>query len=202
MNKLFKRILNSTCLSYLISSFVLNFIIWLSSYNENQSRMLEIWANLIILSICLIVSSIVVYKRRKIEVTIRFIAIFTSYVGSIYTITSMIVNIIQYIIKKENFWNGYTLLILLLFAIVASFLILKIKIKSYLISSIVNFFILGIFYYIIFAVKAGYTKGNSLLISLGIYFAIYIVSAIAYYLITKKKRTKQNAEKAYKSLFS
>lgn len=202
MNKLFKRILNSTCLFYMISSFMLNFIIWLSYYNESQSRMLQIWANLVILFTCIIISTIVVYERRKKEANTKFLSIFASYVGIIYTATSITVNIIQYIIKKENFWNGYTILIILLFAIVASLLILKVKFKSYLVASITNFFILGIFYYIIFVVKAGYTKGNSLLISLSIYFAIYAISAVIYYLTTKKKHKKENSEKTYNNLFS
>lgn len=202
MNTLFKRILKSTCLSYMISSFIINFVTWLFSYNEQQSRMLEIWANIIIFAICLIICSIVVYKRRKKEKSAKYIAHFASVTAIIYTLSTTVINIIQYIIKKENFWNGYTLLIILLFSMVASLLILKIKIRGYLIASIFNFFVIGIFYYIIFVVKAGYTKGNSLLISISIYLAIYIASAIIYYLITKSKRKKQNSEKAYKSLFS
>ncbi len=202
MNKLFKRILYSTCLFYMISSFLLNFIIWLSSYNENQSRMLEIWANILILFICLTVCSFVEYKKRKKEAKTKSIVLFASITSIIYTLSTTLTNIVQYIIKRENFWNGYTLLILLVFSIVATFLILKLKVKSYLVASILNFFVVGIFYYIIFVVKADYTKGNSLLISISIYSVIYIASAIIYYLITKKKRKKQNSEKTYNNLFS
>ncbi|MBO5440523.1 MAG: hypothetical protein J6A53_07710 [Clostridia bacterium] len=202
MNTLFKRILKSTCLSYMISSFIINFVTWLFSYNEQQSRMLEIWANIIIFAICLIICSIVVYKGRKKEKNAKYIAHFASVTAIIYTLSTTVINIIQYIIKKENFWNGYTLLILLLFSIVSSFLMLKVKFKNYLVLSILHFFIIGIFYYIIFVVKAGYTNGNSLLISLSIYSVIYIALTIVYYLITKKKRKKQNSEKNYNNLFS
>ena len=186
----------------MISSFIINFVTWLFSYNEQQSRMLEIWANIIIFAICLIICSIVVYKRRKKEKSAKYIAHFASVTAIIYTLSTTVINIIQYIIKKENFWNGYTLLILLLFSIVSSFLMLKLKFKNYLVLSILHFFIIGIFYYIIFVVKAGYTNGNSLLISLSIYSVIYIASTIVYYLITKKKRKKQNSEKNYNNLFS
>ncbi len=202
MNKLFKKILYSTCLSYMISSFLLNFITWLFSYKENQSRMLELWGNIIILFICLTICSIVEYKKRKKEANTKYIVPFASVSAIIYTLSTTLTNIVQYIIKKENFWNGYTLLILILFSIVAAFLILKVKIKNYAVASILNFFVIGFFYYIIFVVKAGYTKGNSLLISLGIYLTIYIASAIIYYLISKKNSEKQNSKKSYNNLFS
>ena len=202
MNKLFKRILNSTCLSYMISSFIINFTTWLFSYKDKQSRMLEIWANILIFAICFTVCTIIICKNRKKETNSNLIYQFASITAIIYTLSTTSTNIVQYIIKKENFWNGYTLLILLLFSIIASILILKLKIKSYLVASIVNFFIIGIFYYIIYVVKAGYTKGNALLVSLGIYSVVYIISAVIYYLITQNKRKKENSEKAYKSLFS
>ena len=202
MSNIFKKIISSTCLSYTISSFILNFIVWISSHSINQSRMLEIWANILILLVCFFCCTIIECRKNKKEAKPKFIVCFASISSVIYTFSTMVTNTVQYIIKQENFWNGYTLLILLLFSIIASFLILKIKIKSYLIASILNFFIIGIFYYIIFVVKAGFLKGNLLLISTSIYFIVYMASAVIYYLITKNNRKKQNSKKDYKSLFS
>ena len=202
MNKFLKKIINSTCISYAICSFILNLIVWLTSSKGNQSRMLGILTNLFILFACLVISIIVNYKKRKEEAFISSLLTFASYTGIIYTISSLVVNTIQYIIKVENFWNGYTLIILLLFSIVVSFLLLKAKFKSFLISLIVNFFIIGIFYYIIFVIKSGFTKGNSLLISLSIYFIVYSLSSFIYYLTVRKRIKKENSEKNYTSLFS
>ena len=197
MGKFLKRILNFSCSSYMIISFIINISIWISSYDKNQSRMLGIGANLIILLICLIISTIVLYKTRKKETNIKTF-VFT--VGIIYTVISILVNIIQYIIKKENFWNGYTLLIILIFSIVVTLLGNVIK-KKFFIKSIVNFFVFGAFYYIVFIVKAGYTKGSSFIISIGIYVVIFSLYTITCYFINKNKQIKDNLKKDYNNVF-
>ena len=201
MNKLFKNFINLSCLLYIISSFILNFLPWLFSKN-NQSTMLKIWANFIILLFCMIISTVISCKNRKKEKIISKKASFIFYGCIIYTITFFILNITQYIIQKNNFWNGYTLLIILLFSLVCSLLAYNVKFKSYLTTCIFNFFIIGFFYYIIFVVKAEYSKGNSLIISLGIYFIIFALSAFVYYLLIKKKQKNKNSEKSYKNLFT
>lgn len=201
MNKLFKNFINLSCLFYTISSFIFNFIPWLFS-KTNQSTMLKISANLIILVFCVIISTFITYKKRKKD-KINNKKTSLLFLGCIiYTITFFVLNITQYIIQKNNFWNGYTLLINLLFSLVCSFLAYKVKFKSYLTTCVFNFFIIGIFYYIIFVVKAEYSKGNSLIISLGIYFIIFALSAFLYYLLINKKHKNKNSEKSYKNLFS
>ena len=199
MNKLFTKILFSTCLLYTICSFVINFVPWLFSEN-NSNRMLAIWANLIILLMCFIVCIIYgVKNKKKLKASKHnFIYVF----GAIYTLSSYLLNIIQYIIKKDNFWNGYTLLILMFFSLTCACLILKIKFKNYLVSSILNFFVIGFFYYIFFVVKTNYKNGNALLISLGIYFVLFISIDVIYYLMITQKRKRINSEKTYKNLFS
>jgi len=201
MSNTYRRILNFACLSYTIISFALNFIIWLSSLKRNQSRMLEIWANIIVFLICLFTCMIIEYKKKKKQINTTFIISFASTCSILYTISSTVTNIAQYILKKENFWNGYTLIILLLFSITTTFSILRIKCSSYIVSALLNFLIVGVFYYIIFVLKAGFHKGN-LLISLTVYAIIYVVSAIVYYLITKNSRKELNSNKEYKNLFS
>ena len=201
MNIFLLKIINTSCLIYTISSFILNFLPWLFS-KKSQSTMLTIWANLIILIISVIVSVIIEYKLRKKEKNTSSLLKLVFLCSIIYTLSSYLLNITQYIIQKENFWNGYTLLILLLFSSVASFSIEKIKFKSYLVSSIFNFILIGIFYYIFYVVKAKFNEGNSALVSLGIYCGIYITSAIVYYLIVRKKKNQENSEKSYKNLFS
>lgn len=200
MANLFKKILSYTCFLYTLLSFVLNLIVWFT--NGMSSIMLGFSGNMIVLLFCFITSLACIYKARKKKASTNTSLKFYYCVGIVYSFSSICVNVIQYIIKKDNFWNGYTLIILLLFSVVCSFLVFKIKIKNYLISAIFNFFVLGVFYYIIFVIKAGYTKENSLLISLGIYFATYALISIAYYLIIRKKYKKQNSEKSYKSMFS
>jgi len=200
MSNLFKKIFGLTCIIYAFISIALNIIVWIS--NGMKGIMLKIGANIIILVICCIISSILSIKNRKKEKNNRFIFAYTLYVCSIYTVSSFIVNVLQYIVKIENFWNGYTVLILLIFSLVSSFLILKIKFKNYLLSSIVYFFVLGIFYYILFIVKTGFSKGNTLLIVLGIYIiAFAIIDTLYYFLHYKRKRNNDNNNKAYNSLF-
>ncbi len=201
MFKIIKRISNSTCIFYTIFSLVLNFIPWLFSKN-NQSNMLKIKANLIILLFCTIISIVIICIRSNKEINVKSKEKFYIFGSFIYTISFFILNITQYIIKKENFWNGYTLLIILLFGLVCSFLVYKFKFKNYLVASIFNFFVIGIFYYIIFVLKSEYSNGNSLIISLGVYFIIFTLSAFIYYLFIRKKHKIKNSEKSYKNLFS
>ena len=199
MNKLFKKIVNLTCLLYVVSSFILNFLPWLFSKKGN-STMLTIWANLIIFITCFIFASAFMCKHKNKKECSK-LKLF-NLIGGIYSIAFFCLNIIQYIIKKENFWNGYTLLILILFGFVCSILITKVKINNYLVSAIFNYIILGIFHYIFFVIKAGFTKGTYLLISIGIYTLIYVSSAIVYYIFIAKNHKKQNSNKTYKNLFS
>lgn len=201
MKKLFVRIINSSCLLFAILSFILNFIIWLSS-KGNQSKMLRIGANLIILLLCTIICMIFEYRKRKKE---RKANDFNKliFIGSIvYTLSFYLLNTTQYIIKQNNFWNGYSLLIIVLFSFIVSFLIVKVKIKNYFSSSLLSYFTVGIFYYIFYVVKANYGKGTFLIISLTIYTLIFIMCSVTYYLVIKRKQKVENTEQPYKNLFS
>ncbi len=201
MNKLFLKTLFTSCFLFTICSFIINFTVWIFSSN-NQSRMLIIWANLLILLVCFIISFFTVHKNSKKNNASSNKLKFTYIAGIIYTLSFFAVNSFQYIIKKENFWNGYTLIILLIFGITSSILILKVKFKNYFASSLFNFFCIGIFYYTVFVIKANFSKGNSLIIVLGAYTMVYISSAVIYYLISKNRQQKHNAQKEYSNLFS
>lgn len=201
MNKIFAKITNLSCLSFMVLSFIINFTTWIFSEN-NSSRMLKIRANLLIFLVCFIVWTILIYKKRKKEnfINVKIPLLFTC--GIVYTLSFFLLNTTQYIIEIANFWDGYSLLLLLLFGFVSSLLIEKIKIKNYLLSSILNYIVVGIFYYIFYVVKANFKSGTSLLISIGIYTIIFTISAIVYYLVVAKKQTKENTEKEYKNLFT
>ena len=206
MKKFLAKTLNSSCLYFMISSFILNFIAWIFSEN-NHNRMLTIWANLLVFLICIIISIYICYKKRKklsktnfFENALCKYGIYKSCI--IYVLTFFLLNITQYIIKVENFWNAYSILIIILFSIVASFLIIKVKFKSYLANSFINYFVIGIFYYIFYVIKANFNSGNAQLISIGIYTLLYIACAFTYYLIIAKKRCVKNSEENYKNLFT
>lgn len=206
MNKFFSRIFNLSCFYYMIVSFVLNFIAWIFSEN-NHNRMLTIWANLVLYLICFIASIFLLNTKRKLKSNTSKIddvlykyGIYKS--GIIYTLVFFVLNTTQYIIKVENFWNGYSIMLIILFSAVSTFLILKVKFKSFLVCSILNYFIIGIFYYIFFVVKANFKNGNALLISIGVYTTIYIICSIVYYLLIAKKQSVENSEQNYKNLFS
>lgn len=194
--KILKNLFSSTCMSYFIISFTINMIVWIS-HGVNNSRMLHIWANLLILLFCFVICSILYYKKKKFEFSFNFFFL----TSLLYTILSLFLNCLQYIIKKENFWNGYTLLLVLLFSVVLSFCMKKCNFKDYFISAIFYFFMLGIFYYIFFVVKTGY-KNNLMIVSLGVYVFVYIIFAVTFYFINKKKLKRDNNQKKYESLYT
>lgn len=196
--KKFLRAIKLDCLIYSITTIILNLIaVFIASSTVN---LLKIEASLIVLAICSLISFLIVYLNKKeVKEPTKTLSIIN--LSSIfYTIFSIVVNIFAYIFKIDNFWDIYSILIILVFSIILSIFVSFVRIKSYLLSTIVYFLVIGVFYCIIFIAKTGF-KGSNILIVLGIYIAMFVLASVLYYFIFKAKEKQKDEEKSYDNMF-
>ena len=65
-----------------------------------------------------------------------------------------------------------------------------------------HFIVSAILYYVVIVLCGGFSEsGASTIIAMGAFLVIYIIFELIYALINKKKETKKNATKEYKSVF-
>ena len=199
MKEKFLKAIQLDCLFFLIANLIFNIISVLTT--STTTHLLKIGVSLIILLICTIISFLIVFfkKKKTKEITIFEKIIYN--LGIYYTIFSILTNIFAYIFEEDNFWDIYTILIILAFSAIISLSNAFVKINSFLLSSITHFFVCGIFYYIVFVVKAS-LKGSNILISVAIYLLIFIISSVIYYFVFERKKKEAEKEISYTNMFN
>lgn len=195
---IFVPLMKYTCLYFLISSLFLNLLTFFMFLSDGLHELLLLWANLIVFWVCFIAGAIVVLiknKSNKLNNTIDLL----SFATFLYTIEFLGINIIGSFLGK--IWTIYTILLILAFSFLISLLKNIMKFKNYFLHALVYFFVLGIFYSLVVLTIAGYGSGNAIIIVVGIYSIAYIICALIYFFIKKRKEENENSKKQYTSQF-
>ena len=195
-----KNLLGLICLSYMASTFTANMITWCNGASASYLLDFKICVLIMLFSIVfgLFFGFLVAKKKKQLPISLKIIFD----ISFVYTIFYFAFNSFALITKKSNFWDAYCLLGVMIFAIILPIMVKYVKIKSYLVSSILYFVVYGLFYGYTFIYKANYRKGTELIISITVFLLIFTALDVAYYFATKPKRIKKNKQKEYKSMFN
>lgn len=200
MFKTAKNILGLICLSYMATTFFANIITWATGSSSTTMLNIKVCVVFMLFSIAFgfLFAFLVATKKKKLP---KIIKIFFD-ISISYTIFYIILNSFALITKKENFWDNYSLIAIMVFSIILVLMITNVRFNSYLMSSIIYFLIFGAFYTFIFVYKANYIKGTSLIISITVFLILFVAIDICYYFLTRNESKKKNKEKEYKSMFN
>ena len=189
-NNKFLHILILACFFYLPLTIIVNFFCSL------DGKLLKFWANLILFAIALIFA---IFIGLKTNFYIKFDIIRnTCY---IYTLISFVVNLFVYVINDGRLWAFSSILIILSYSIAISILFKFLKIKAYLIRTLIYYCISLASFMILTVGIAKYTTGNNTMLLFGIFSIIYAVLSIAYYYVKRTFASYENEEKNYKRQF-
>lgn len=191
-NKFILHILAIACVFYLPCTLFINLI----CHFVLNGRLLQAWANLIVFFIVFIFALILNIKTKFLikNGIIRNI-------GYIYSILSFSINLLVFILEDGKMWTILSMLLILLYSIIASILLQYLKIGNYLVRSLIYYVVSIVSFMILTVGIAKYTEGNSTMLLFGIFTIVYIIIAIVYFYIKRSFYSYENKEKAYKRQF-
>ena len=185
-------ILILSCVLYAPTSIIINLICSLTL----NGMLLQAWANLIIFAIFFIVG-LFLYFSFRISATNYIV----NRSAVIYTTISFILNTLVFIIENGKIWTLYSIILILVYSIFTTLLMKYLKIKSYLIKTLI-YYVLSLVSFLILTVGiAGYKTGNLVMIFLGSFTIFYVISSIIYFYVKRSFASYENEEKVYKRQF-
>ena len=101
----------------------------------------------------------------------------------------------------QNLWNLQLMLYLLGFSVVEAIMLKVLKINNYLIKAIIQFVVIGIFYFILTLAIFKIGSGSALIFVIFAYLVVFAISSTAYYFIISQIKKAKNDEKKYKKQF-
>ncbi len=186
------NILILSCVLYAPTSILINLICSLT-LNE---KLLQAWANLIIFAIALVIGLFLYFSFR-----VRAVNYIINRSAVIYTVISFILNTLVFIIENGKIWTLYSIVLILVYSIVTALFMKYIKIKSYLIKTLI-YYVLSLASFLILTVGiAGYKSGNLVMIFFGSFTIFYVISSITYFYVKRSFASYENEEKVYKRQF-
>ena len=118
------------CIVYAVSTFFLNIFLSL------KGVVLEVWANLLIFALILIVSTIIVLVKK-----IAIKSFIPKSIAVIYTILSTALNVSLAIVAELNMWHWTTVALLATYSLIISILLKYLRLNSYLLRSFIYYLI-------------------------------------------------------------
>ncbi|MBQ8145273.1 MAG: hypothetical protein IJ039_00675 [Clostridia bacterium] len=191
-NKNILHILEIACFFYLPITFTINFL----CHFMLNGKLLQAWANLIIFLITFVIALIVGFKSQ-----FRIKDGIVRNTCSIYTILSFIINTFVFIIDDGKMWSVKSMILILSFAIIIALLLRYLKIKLYLIRTLIYYCVcLAAFMFLTVGI-AEYTNGNNTMLLFGIFTIVYAIISIIYFYVKRSFLSFENDEKNYKRQF-
>lgn len=191
------RILFLSCMIYAPICFIINLICTLS---VARSFMLSPWAGALIFLICGITSIVVVLKGKfkKINTPLNVFKI-----ASIsFTILSFVIATVSLIIENGQMWNLYGLLDVFVFSLVIACIKSFVKLKSYLVNSLIYYAASITAFMLLTTVIANYNESNIAMLLFGGFTLAYIIIAIFYFFVRRSFASYDNEDKEYKPMFN
>ena len=189
-------VLRRSCLYFAPIFFLINLICVLATGN---SVMLVPWASALIFALTYVIA-LIVTSLKKPKHNKKFYKIVTN-TSCIFSSVSFLITLVVYLLNDGSIWNIWGLLLVLFTSALISVLIEFLTIKSFLIKALI-FYAVSVSSFICLITAVGhYTQGNVALISFSIYSAVYVVSAIIFFVIKRLFEQFDNEEKEYKRQF-
>ena len=184
----FLNILKFSCILYSPLAIIINIICAIAT----KGNLLNIKAIAFIYAICFIVSLIVELKSKK---KIEFKPLL--YASCFYAVIALVIQAFVHIISDGNLWDIKSILLILGYSVVVSVLINYVKLKNYVLSSLMYYAISVISFMILTIFIADYDKSNNAMLFFGGFTFIFIIIAIIYYFVKKSFKKYENEEKPY-----
>ena len=178
------------CIVYAVSTFFLNIFLSL------KGVALEVWANLLIFALILIVSSIIVLVKK-----IAIKSFIPKSIAIIYTILSTALNVSLAIVAELNMWHWTTVILLAAYSLIITILLKYLRLNSYLLRSFINYLISIFSFFLLTNVIGRYKAGDLNILFFGIFTLTYIVMSIVFFYVKRSFLQIENEEQDYKKQF-
>ena len=188
----FIKIIKLSCLIYTPVSFFINLLCSLLT----NGHLLNLWANFLLFAISFLISLFCVFKKKYKEASKFFI-----YQVTIYTVVSFIINSFVFVINDGGMWDIISITLILIYSTIIAFLMFFLKLKSYLISTLIYYAISLASFLLLTVVIADYDKSNSIMILFGSFTIAYIILSIIFFFVKRSFYKYENEEKEYKRQF-
>lgn len=187
-NKSFLEILKISCIIYSPFTIIINIICALTM----QGNLLNFKAIAFIYALCFLTSLILVLKfKKKIEYKPL---IFSS---CLYATIAFIIQVFVHIIVDGSLWDIKSILLIFAYSVVISILINFVKLKNYILSSLMYYTVSVISFMILTLFIADYNNSNNAMLFFGSFTFIFIIFDIVYYFVKKSFTKYDNEEKPY-----
>ena len=190
-NNKFLHILILTCFFYLPLNITINLLCSLG-----QGKLLKIWANFILFAIAFIFA---IFVGLKTKFTIKSDIIRNT--CPIFVIISFVINLFVYIIEDGKIWTLNSIFVILVYSVAISTLLKCLRIKAYLLRTLIYYCVSLASFMILTVGIAKYTSGNSTMLLFGIFTISYAIVSIVYFFIKRAFSSFENEEKTYKRQF-
>ena len=186
-------ILVLTCAIYSPFSFLINFICGVAI---TANTMLHLWASLLIFAVIFIVALIIAFTK-KVNNKKSVLNLF----GCAYAAISFVLNLFVMFVEGTRVWSLYSLLLVCAYSAIFALLYAYLKLKSFLLTTLVYYAVSIISFLILTAAIAGYSDGNQIMLAFGIFSAFYALISISCFCVKRSFAQIENEEKAYKPMF-
>ena len=192
------KILNLTCFLYTVLCLLINTLSFaVTSYVlKGIPKLFSLSGTFIVFVFCLILSSILVYKRGT-----QIKSAIINKIAVLYSIFSSSLIVLVYFMEDGALWKYETIILVLCFSSVLALMLKYLRLKNKLLTYIVYYFVSIIAFAILTVVIAQYGNGNNKIIFLLSYTITFFTLSVAHFFIMKSFAKYDNEDKAYKKQF-
>lgn len=186
-------ILILACAIFAPISFLINFICGIT---VTPATALHLWASILIFAISFVISLTVTFAKK-----INYKKHLFNYFACAYTAIYFVLNTFAAIVSGTMVCSLYSMLLNLAYSAVVAVLFTYVKIKNYLLSTLIYYLLSIIAFLILTVVIADCNEGYQIMLSFGIFSLSYAVISIIYFYVKRSIAEIENEEKAYKPMF-
>ena len=187
-------ILILSCSIYAPLCALINFLCGVSL---TATTLLKLWAIVVIFAFTFVIALVIAVTKKINYENLSWYA----YCVCIYSILSAALTVYSSIFVGSYIWSLYSLFLVIAYSSIVSLLLSFVKIKSYLISTLMYYAISLAAFMVLTTVIASYNKGNLTMILFGSFSLFYTVCSILYYFVKRSFAQYDNEEKEYKPQF-
>ena len=189
----FLSILTLSCIIFTPLSFLISVVYGLAFTPKN---VLQLPGFAVIFPITFIIALIIVFLK---EINYKKTPI--GCFSCTYTALTFILSTFVMFVSGTTLWSLYSVLLITGYSLIVTLIRKFIKLKSYLLTTVIYYAASVISFLILIAPIGGYSTGNQVMLSLGIFTACYAVASMSYFLFKRSMQKCDNEDMDYKPMF-
>ena len=189
----FFSILTLACAIFAPLSFVISLIYGLAFTPKN---VLQLPGFAIIFPIVFLVALAIIFLKE-----INYKRTTLSYFACTYSAVTFVLSTFVMFVSGTTLWSLYSVLLITGYSVVVAIIKAYLKFKSYLLTTFAYYVASIISFIALTAAIGGYSTGNQIMLSFGIFTACYAVISMMYFMFKRSMQKCDNEDMDYKPMF-